>query len=84
MHFHTGKGVEGVHSVSAELGALTGCSERGQSGSPQWFNDGKHDGAVALKRWRRKKGRSMGGAPLIAGEGGWQRRRKLRAERWWR
>jgi hypothetical protein len=52
--------------------ALTGCSERGRSGGPRWLNDGKHSGAAASKRWRREKGRSIrGGAPFIAGGGGW-------------
>jgi hypothetical protein len=65
--------------------AMSGGSERDQSGGPRWLNDSKHDGAVAVKgRWR-KKGRSTGGgsAPFIAGGGSWQRRHELRPW-WWR
>jgi hypothetical protein len=79
-----GSEVVGAHDVDAELGALTGCSKRGRSGGPWWLDNGKHGGAVASKRRRKKKGRSTGGgAPFIAGGGSWQRRRELRAERWW-
>jgi hypothetical protein len=77
------KGVEGVHSVDAELGAVSGSSEGDQGGGSRWLNDGKHGGAVATKGRRRKKGRSMGVAPFIAGGGGWQRRCELWVERWW-
>jgi hypothetical protein len=48
--------VEGAHGVSADLGAVTGGSERGRRGGPRWLNDGKHGGAVAAKRRRRKNG----------------------------
>jgi hypothetical protein len=55
----------GAHGISAELGALTVCSERGRSGGPRWLNDDKHRGSVASKRRRRKKGRSTRGGGLL-------------------
>jgi hypothetical protein len=67
------KGVEGVHGIGAEHGAVMGGSERGQSSGPRWLNDGKHGAAYAVKRWRRKKGV----APSIAARGGLQWRREL-------
>jgi hypothetical protein len=61
----TGKGVEGAHGVGAELGALMGCSERGQSGGPRWLNDSKHDDTVASKWWRWEKGVDPQGGVIL-------------------
>jgi hypothetical protein len=63
---------------------VSGSSEGDWGGGSWWLNDGKHDGIVAAKGRRRKKGCSTGGgAPFIASGSGWQRRRELWVERWW-
>jgi hypothetical protein len=56
-----GKGVEGVHGISAELGAVLGGSERDRSNDPLWLNDGKHGGVVAAKEAEEEEGSLHGG-----------------------
>jgi hypothetical protein len=58
-----------------------GGSKRGRSGGPRWLNDGKHNSAVAVRQWRRKKGVAPWGggcALFIAARDGWQWWRELR------
>jgi hypothetical protein len=56
----------------------------GRCQEARWLNDAKHSGVVVVKGAEEEKGLLHGGAPFIAGGGGWQRQRKLRLRRWQR
>jgi hypothetical protein len=64
---------EGAPGVGAELRAVSRSSEGDRGGGSWWLNDGKHDGAVAVKGRRRKKGCSWGGCSFYRR---WRRERR--------
>jgi hypothetical protein len=75
----------------SERGSVVGRSsgsqlagQRRAGGSCQWWlGDGLHSGVVVAK-CGGKRVAPQGGAPFIAGRGGWQRRREPRPGQWWR